>query len=106
MPLRIFIVTGTPYAAAASTAASRIAASSLRLYGSAPPPPLRVTFGDRAAEVEVDVVGEVLVDDDPHRLADDVRVDAVELEAARSLVVVEADHPQRLSRRARPGRAR
>ena len=45
MPLRVFIVTGTPYGAAAATACSRISPSSLRFHGSAPPPPLRVTFG-------------------------------------------------------------
>ena len=45
MPLRVFIVTGTPYGAAAATACSRIWPSSPRFHGSAPPPPLRVTFG-------------------------------------------------------------
>ncbi len=45
MPLRVFIVTGTSYAEAARTACSRIRASRPRFQGSAPPPPLRVTFG-------------------------------------------------------------
>ena len=45
MPLRVFIVTGTAYGAAAATACSRISPSSLRFHGSAPPPPLRVTLG-------------------------------------------------------------
>ena len=40
-------------------------------------------LGDGAAEVQVDVVGEVLVDDHPHRGADDGRVDTVELQRAR-----------------------
>ncbi len=45
MPLRVFIVTGTSYGVAAATACSRISPSSPRFHGSAPPPPLRVTFG-------------------------------------------------------------
>ena len=58
-----------------------------------PPPPrqrraaaLAGDLGHRAAEVEVDVVGQVLLDDHPHRGRGDVRVDAVELEAAGPLV--------------------
>lgn len=43
MPLRIFIVTGRVPAFA--TASRRIERSRFRLYGSAEPPPLRVTFG-------------------------------------------------------------
>ena len=45
MPLRVFMVTGTPYGVAAPTAAVRISPSSPRFHGSAPPPPLRVTLG-------------------------------------------------------------
>src|SRR5674476_1688359 len=45
MPLRIFTVTGTPYGAAASTAARTIAANRSRFQGSTAPPPLRVTLG-------------------------------------------------------------
>ncbi len=45
MPLRVFIVTGTSYAAAAVTAAETIWPSRARFHGSAAPPPLRVTFG-------------------------------------------------------------
>ena len=45
MPMRIFTVTGIPNGFAASTAAPTIALKRLRLYGSAAPPPLRVTFG-------------------------------------------------------------
>ncbi len=53
-------------------------------------------FRDRAAEVEVDVVGEVLVDDAADGLRDDVRVDAVELETPGRFVRIERDHLQRL----------
>ena len=45
MPLRVFMVTGTPYRAPAETAASRISPSRVRFHGSAAPPPLRVTLG-------------------------------------------------------------
>ena len=45
MPLRVFMVTGTPYGSAAATAAVRISPSSVDFHGSAAPPPLRVTFG-------------------------------------------------------------
>src|SRR5690606_21271797 len=48
-------------------------------------------LGDRAAEVEVDVVGEVLVDDHADGLADGRRVDAVQLDRARRLARVEVD---------------
>ena len=66
MPLRILMVTGTPAGAAASTAARTI-----RAEEPAPPRQRRAAalagdLGHRAAEVEVDVVGEVLVDDHPH----------------------------------------
>ena len=56
-------------------------------------------LGHRAAEVEVDVarVGEVLVDQHLDRPADGRRVDAVELDGERVLLVGgRADHPQRL----------
>src|SRR5918996_48028 len=43
MPMRIFTVTGTD--PAFSTAARTIRSNSLRLYGSAAPPPRRVTLG-------------------------------------------------------------
>ena len=45
MPLRVFMVTGTSYAATERTAASRMSPSSRRFQGRAPPPPLRVTLG-------------------------------------------------------------
>ena len=44
MPMRNFAVTGTPYGAAAATAARRMARSRFGLAGTAAPPPLRVTF--------------------------------------------------------------
>ena len=43
--MRIFTVTGIPKGFAASTAALTMLVKSLRLKGSAAPPPLRVTFG-------------------------------------------------------------
>lgn len=45
MPLRILIVTGTPYGSAALTAARTIEVNRSRFQGSAEPPPLRVTLG-------------------------------------------------------------
>ncbi len=45
MPLRVFMVTGTEYGAAAATVWSRIARSRRRFHGSTAPPPLRVTLG-------------------------------------------------------------
>ena len=71
MPMRILTVTGTPAGAAASTAARDD-----RREQPAPPRQRRAAAlaGDlrhRAAEVQVDVVGQVLVDDHPHRRADD-----------------------------------
>src|SRR3954447_13092707 len=45
MPLRVFMVTGTPYGVAAATTAPRISPSRPRFHGSTPPPPLRVTLG-------------------------------------------------------------
>ena len=45
MPLRVFIVTGTPYGVGGRDCRVRISASSPRFHGSAPPPPLRVTLG-------------------------------------------------------------
>src|SRR4030095_8426943 len=51
----------------------------------------------RAAEVQVEVVDAVLADHEPHRLADVVRIDAVELQAARRLLVAEAREEERLA---------
>jgi hypothetical protein len=58
----------------------------------APPRHLR----HRAAEVEVDVVGEVLLGDHARRAADRGRVHAVELDGARLLPGLEVDQPHRL----------
>ena len=52
-------------------------------------------LGDRAAEVHVDVVGEVALDDHPHRASHRHGVDAVELKRPRVLVGVEGDHLER-----------
>ena len=51
-------------------------------------------LGDGAAEVEVDVVGQVLLDDRAHGGPDRRRVDTVELQRARVLVRVERDHAE------------
>jgi hypothetical protein len=53
-------------------------------------------LGDRAAEVEVDVVDPPLGDQHGDGLADVVRVHAVQLEAARGLAGTELNHPHRL----------
>ena len=104
MPLRVFIVTGTPYGAAAATAASRISPSSRRFHGSAAAAALAGHLGHRAAEVEVDVRDAVLRAQDLGGLADVRRVGAVELHRAHRLVLVEDQHLAGWSRRARPGR--
>ena len=92
MPLRVFIVTGTAYGAAAATACSRISPSSLRFHGSAPPAALAGHLGHRAAEVEVDVRDAVLRAQDLGGLADVDRVGAVELHRAHGLELVEDEH--------------
>ena len=56
----------------------------------APPGDLR----DRAAEVEVDVISEVLAADQLHGLADRRWIDSVELHRAGPLGGVEPDHPK------------
>src|SRR5699024_4902034 len=48
-------------------------------------------LGHGAAEVEVDVVGPVLLDEYPHGLAHGDRVDAVELNGARGLIGLVVD---------------
>ena len=50
----------------------------------------------RAAEVHVDVVGDVLLAQCAHGLADELRVAAVDLQAAEVLVLAERDHLLRL----------
>ena len=59
-------------------------------------PALARDLGDRAPEVQVDVVGAVLRDEDPHGARHGGRVHAVELDAARRLVEIGGDHPHRL----------
>ncbi len=50
-------------------------------------------LGRRAPEVEIDVVGQVTITDQGDGLADDRRVAAVQLQAARMLVGAERHHP-------------
>ena len=52
------------------------------LPGQGAPAPLARDLGHRAAEVQVHVVGEVLIDHHAHRFADDDGIDAVELDGA------------------------
>ena len=59
-------------------------------------PALASHLGHRAAEVEVDVIGEVLVGDHPHGLLHHHGVDAVELHRARSLLGGELHHLESL----------
>ena len=66
------------------------------LPGQRGPAALARHLGHRAAEVQVDVVGAVLVDEQPHRVAHDAGVDAVQLDAARALVRVDRDHREGL----------
>jgi hypothetical protein len=71
--MRIFIVTGTGPGQRGPAAATG-------------------HLGDRAAEVQVDVVDPVLGDQHRDGLADVVRVHAVQLKAARRLAGAELDH--------------
>ena len=64
--------------------------NSSSFHGSAAPPPLRVTFGHGASEVQVDVVGVVLLDEHAHGAFDSRGVDAVQLDRARGLGLVVA----------------
>src|SRR5690606_14867647 len=68
-----------------------------------PPPPwqrgaaaLAGHLGDRAAEVHVNVVGEILLNDHPDRRRDHGWVHPVQLDTARSLNGLEGQHPHRL----------
>ena len=103
MPLRVFIVTGTSYGAAAATACSRISPSRLRFHGSAPPPPLRVTLGTGQPKLRSTWRDAVLRAQDLGRLADVDRVGAVELHRAHRLELVEDQHVEGVaSRSTRP----
>ena len=66
MPLRILMVTGSRPARRVDRGAHDWP-NRRRFHGSAEPPPRAGDLRDRAAEVHVDVVGEVLVDDHPRR---------------------------------------
>ena len=94
MPLRILTVTGTPPRRANGLGDDR--GEEVTLPGQRRAPALAGDLGDGAAEVEVDVVGAVLVDEHPDRRADGAGVDAVELDAARVLVGVVRDEPEGL----------
>ena len=61
------------------------------LVGDRRPPALAGHLGHRAAEVEVDVVGAVLVDEHPHGLPDRHRVDAVEPRCGRDDLAAHVD---------------
>ena len=91
MPMRILTVTGTPPGRGRDGRAHD-RCEQPPLVGQRRAAALAGDLGDRAAEVQVDVVGQVLLDDDPHRPPDRRRVDAVELQRARVLVGVERDH--------------
>ncbi|EUA23760.1 hypothetical protein I553_5216 [Mycobacterium xenopi 4042] len=68
-----------PVPSAPRTAAATIWPNSRRLYGSAARP-APGDLGHRAAEVHIDVVGQVLVGDHLHGLVGGGRVDGVELQ--------------------------
>ncbi len=61
-------------------------------------------LGHRAAEVEVDVVGAVLLDEHAHGLPDRHRVDAVELDRARGLIRFVVDDAHALGARSTSAR--
>ena len=62
-------------------------------------------LSDGAAKVHVQMVDAILVDQLPHRFADVVRIDAVELQAAWAFVRVELREPHRLLVRSTSARA-
>ena len=64
MPIRVLIVTGTPYGAAALAVAVKIIAQPVALVRQRRAPTLASDLGHRAAEVEVDMVDRVLVAQD------------------------------------------
>ena len=96
MPIRVLIVTGTPYGSAARTVAVQDHRQPVALVGQRRSPALAGHLGHRAAEVEVDVPDRVLGDQDPGRLGHDHRVHAVELDRADPLAGVELQHGQGL----------
>src|SRR5699024_9769200 len=66
-------------------------AEQVALPGEHRSPALARDLGHRAAEVEVDVVGAVLLDEHSHSAADGDRVHAVELDAAHALARIVRD---------------
>ena len=95
MPLRVFIVTGTPYGSAAADGVLEDLAEQPALPGQRAAAALAGHLGHRAAEVQVDVRDAVLRAQDLGGLADVHRVGAVELDRADVLGLVEGQHPQR-----------
>ena len=95
-PMRNFAVTGTPYGAAAATAAPTMARSRRRAGRHGGAAALARHLGRRAPEVEVDVVDEPAiahgVDGPTHHHG----IGPVDLQAARVLVGLERHHPRRL----------
>ena len=102
MPLRVFIVTGTPYGVAARDRVLEDLAEQAALPRQRAAAALAGHLGDRAAEVEVDVGDAVLGAQDLGGLADVDRVGAVELHRAHRLQLVEDQHRPGCLRRPRP----
>ena len=92
MPLRVFIVTGTPYARRGGDRGLEDLAEQGALPRQRGTAALAGHLRHRAAEVEVDVGHAVLRAQDLGRLADVRRVGAVELHRAHRLLLVEDQH--------------
>ena len=95
MPLRVFMVTGTPYGVGRAHRGLEDVAEQPTLPGQRAAAALAGHLGDRAAEVQVDVRDAVLGAEDLGGLADVDRVGAVELHRADVLGLVEGQHLQR-----------
>ena len=93
MPLRILIVERD--VARGAGGAGDDVAEQLQLPRQRRSAALARDLGHGAAEVQVDVVGAVLVDEHAHRVLDGRRVDAVELDRARRLGLVVRDEAHR-----------
>ena len=70
-------------------------AEELELPGKGGAAALARHFRDRASEVQVDVVGPILLDEDAHRTLDGRRVDSVQLDRSRRLGLVMRDQAHR-----------
>ena len=92
-PMRNLALTGTPYGAAAPTAARTTARSSAGRAGTAAPPPLRVTLAAGQPKLRSMWSTRPGVAHAGDRPAHHLRVRAVDLQAARVLVGIERDHP-------------